>query len=124
MNGTFRTNDVVKYSNPIPGEEDMTFRVYEYLGERVIIESRDFEQYRIKPQETVLPIDIELVRRPCPACASAVPARDGSLEFDATCEKFTPVLTLTNGYVTEDSRVELRKVADGAWTCNHCEHCE
>jgi hypothetical protein len=55
-------------------------------------------------------------RKPC-SCG-------GILTFDASVERYAPTLTLSRGYITAESVVELRAQGRGAWTCNACERCE
>jgi len=49
---------VVRYSKPDTGENDLTFVVIELRGDRVLIESRDFPDARVKPTEVVATGDV------------------------------------------------------------------
>lgn len=53
-----KQGDIVRYSDPEPGEEQLTFTVVEVRGDRVLIESRDFPNARIAPQEVVKVVDV------------------------------------------------------------------
>jgi hypothetical protein len=44
---------VVRYATPRQGEESLRFVVIEDRGDRVLIESLNFPNWRIKPQELV-----------------------------------------------------------------------
>lgn len=58
---TYRPGQIVRYANPEPGEETLTFTLIEDNGDRVLIESRDFPEYRIAPTEVVAKTEIEPV---------------------------------------------------------------
>ncbi len=54
---------IVRYAKPEPREETLTFVVREHNGDRVMIESLDFPDWRIKPTENVLVTDVVEVAR-------------------------------------------------------------
>lgn len=51
-----KPNDIVKYSRPQEGEEDLRFGLIEVNGNRVLIQL--ICDYTIKPTETVLLTDV------------------------------------------------------------------
>lgn len=53
-----KVGDVVKYSKPQPGEDDIRFILRELNGDRVLIEL--ICDYRIKPLETVAIDEVRL----------------------------------------------------------------
>jgi hypothetical protein len=50
---TVAVGAIVRYAQPEPGEAALTFAVLELRGDRVLLESRDFPNARIKPTEVV-----------------------------------------------------------------------
>lgn len=55
----YQAGQIVRYANPQPGEETLTFILIEDNGDRVLIESRDFPDVRLVPRETVAKSEIE-----------------------------------------------------------------
>ena len=53
-----KPNDIVKYSHPQAGEEDLRFLLLEVNGDRVLIQL--ICDYTIKPTETVLLSDVTM----------------------------------------------------------------
>ena len=49
----YGVGQIVRFSQPAAGEERLTFVVIEDRDDRVLIESRDFPDARVKPQESV-----------------------------------------------------------------------
>ncbi len=54
----FTVGSIVRYAKPEQGEDTLTFVVIEDRGDRVLIESCDFPEARIAPQELVAAADI------------------------------------------------------------------
>ena len=50
---TYEPGAIVRYARPETGEEHLTFVVIEDRDTRVLIKSRDFQDFRIAPQESV-----------------------------------------------------------------------
>jgi hypothetical protein len=63
MNSPLHIGDIVKYRHPQAGEETLTFVLIEHNGDRVLIESRDFSDYRIAPREVVATADIVIAEK-------------------------------------------------------------
>jgi hypothetical protein len=61
---TYRPGDIVRYAEPQPDEASLTFTVVEDNGDRVLMESRDFPDWRVKPREVVSKADIAPARLP------------------------------------------------------------
>ena len=57
----YHSGHIIRYANPEPGEESLTFTVIEDNGDRILIESRDFTDWRFAPRETVATAEIACV---------------------------------------------------------------
>ena len=55
---TLHVGQIVKYTKPLEGEEDLTFVLREHNGDRVLIASLDFPDWRLEPCSVVATEDV------------------------------------------------------------------